>query len=152
MMEASTPSLKADQSRGLPSQGLKSKAEAGEVVAGGGGGLGRLMTNCLISPSWERMPELSSPTHATMPVKSRVNLWTRLKIFVSCRKMKLLNRGALGFKKGYVPLQLWLPSLRTHHIGYIQDVYVIQEVPWYWYSTNESIYHPGTLKIWQWNC
>ena len=44
-----------------------------------------------------------------------------------------------------------LPSICTHHMEYIKDIYIIQEAPWYWYSTTEYVDHPRTPKTLLWN-
>ena len=61
--------------------------------------------------------------------------------------LKPRNRGTLVCKKRWAPVQLWLPSVCIHFIGYTQGVCIIQEVPWYRYPTNESVYRPRTPKI-----
>ena len=65
--------------------------------------------------------------------------------------LKPLNGGTLDCKKEWTPLQLWLPRVCTHWMGCIRRVCIIQEVPWYWYSTNESVYQPRTHKNFLWN-
>ena len=60
--------------------------------------------------------------------------------------LKLLNRGTFGYKKGRAPLQLCLPSVCAHCMGYRKDVCIIQEWPWYGYSTNKSAYHPQNAQ------
>ena len=65
---------------------------------------------------------------------------------------KPLNGGAFGCKIGWAALKFWLPSVCTHHMGYEKDLCIIREVPWYWYSMNESVYHPRTPQILLWNC
>ena len=67
-------------------------------------------------------------------------------IATECRKssseaLKRLNGGMFGCKKEWVPLQLCLPNVSTHRMWYIQDIWIIQEVPWDRYPMNESIYH-----------
>ena len=65
--------------------------------------------------------------------------------------LKSLHGGTFGYKHRWAPLRLCLSSVCTHHMGYIKDVCIIQIVPWYWYSTNKSIYHPRKPKILLWN-
>ena len=60
--------------------------------------------------------------------------------------LKSLHGGTFGYKYRWATLQLCLPSDCTHHMGYIKEVCIIQEVPWYWYSTNESVYYPRKPK------
>ena len=65
--------------------------------------------------------------------------------------LKPLHGGTFGYKYRSASLQLCLPSVCTHHMGYIKEVCIIQEVHWYWYSVNEFIYHPRKPKILLWN-
>ena len=44
-------------------------------------------------------------------------------------------------------VQLCLSSVCTHHMRYIKDICIIQEWPWYWYSTNKSVYHHKTPRL-----
>ena len=57
------------------------------------------------------------------------------------------QRGTFGYNKRWATLQLSLPSVYTHHMRYIKDMCIIQEWPWYWYSTNKSVHHPRMSKF-----
>ena len=56
----------------------------------------------------------------------------------------------LAIKKDERHLDYVFQVFCTHCTGYIKEVCIIQEVPWYWYSTNESVYHIRTPKILLW--
>ena len=50
------------------------------------------------------------------------------------------QEGTFGYKPWWAILRLCLPYGCKHHMRCMKDICIIQEWPWYWYTTNKSIY------------
>ena len=72
----------------------------------------------------------------------RTNAWIIAQI-----SLKPKQGSMFGLKKRWAILQLYLLSVCTRHMWFINDVCIIKEWPWYWYSTKKSVQHPRMSKL-----
>ena len=58
--------------------------------------------------------------------------------------LKLPNKGTFRVKNGCAQLKFCISCVCTNHMRCIKDVCIIQNMPWFWYSKNESAVHSRT--------